>query len=180
MSELKKEFKSFMEDIEKNIKNKEDLDYVKNRTADFMNVVIDQMENVLNYKEEKISQIEKIQNDIEEKISNMQQDIADIEQEIYVEDEDLIYDEISDIDDLEELSDYDFEIVCPYCDNEFLIDLNQENSEVECPRCNNIIELEWSGNTDEAEDIEDSTCQGGHCSGCHGCGNTDIDDEEDM
>ena len=174
MSELKKEFKNYMEDLEKNIQNKQDIEYVKGRTTEFMNVIIDKMEYILNFKEEKISQIEKIQSDLEQRISSMQQEIADIEQDIYIEDEEEIYDNIDD-----EQGDYDFEIVCPYCDNEFLIDLNQENSEIECPQCNNIIELDWSGNSEEAENIKNTDCGKSNCSGCKGCGNLE-DEDDDM
>ena len=173
MSELKKEFKNYLDDLEKNIKNKEDLEYVKERTTDFMNVVLEEMEQILNYKDDKISQIEKIQNAIEQKIENMQQDIAEIEQDIYLEDDELAYYE-----EIGEPSDYDFEIVCPYCNNEFLIDLNQENSEIECPKCNNIIELDWTGDTDENAQI--NGCGAGHCSSCPGCGNIETEEDDDM
>lgn len=76
---------------------------------------------------------------------------------------------------------FDFEIVCPYCDNEFLIDINGENSKIECPKCNNVIELDWSGNFEE--EIQSFGCGAGRCSGCHGCGNTLInqkDEDDDM
>ena len=47
---------------------------------------------------------------------------------------------------------YDFEIICPYCNNQFLIDSEDEKPEVVCPECKNIIELDWSGDTNN--DIE--------------------------
>jgi len=166
MSELKKEFKSFMNDLEKNIQNKEDLEYVKGRTTEFMNVVLEQMEHILDYKEDKLSQLEKIQNDLAEKINNIQQEIDEIEDDIYLEDEIPSY---------EEDGNYDFEIVCPYCDNEFLIDLNQENSEIECPECKNIIELDWTG---DSEEEASNGCGSGHCSGCHGCGPINEEDDD--
>ena len=64
MSKFKNEFKSFMEDMEKNIKNKEDLEYVKGRTSEFLNVILDQMEGIVNYEEEKISLLEEEQKQI--------------------------------------------------------------------------------------------------------------------
>jgi len=64
-----------------------------------------------------------------------------------------------------------FEIVCPYCEYEFVIDANEDKKEVECPECKNIIELDWSGNLDE-----DDECSG-HCHGCSGCGDSDEDDD---
>ena len=59
---------------------------------------------------------------------------------------------------------YDFEIVCPYCENEFLIDLTK--NKIECLKCKNIIELEWTGNMEEDE--TSSGCSG-RCSRCKGC-----------
>ena len=138
MSEFRKEFKNFMDDLEKNIKNKEDLEYVRGRTADFLNVVLEQMEN--------------IQQQLDQRMNKIQQTIDNIEQDIYAEDG------------------FDFEIVCPYCNYEFFIDMDSDKSEIECPQCNNIIELDWSGGED-LDDFQDCT---GHCSHCNGC-----DDQED-
>lgn len=153
MSEFKKEFKNFMDDLEKNIKNKEDLEYVKGRASEFLNIMLEQMESILNFKEEKISQIEMVQKELDQKMNKMQQVIDNIEQDIYSEEG------------------FDFEIVCPYCNYEFVIDINNESSEIECPECQNIIELDWSGGELE----EDSDGCSGHCSHCSGC-----DDEEDV
>ena len=79
MSKFKNEFKSFMEDMEKNIKNKEDLEYVKGRTSEFLNVILDQMEGIVNYEEEKISLLEEEQKQINEKMQKMQEEIAQLE-----------------------------------------------------------------------------------------------------
>lgn len=176
MSELKKEFKNFLDDLEKNIKNKEDLEYIKGRTAEFMDVVLDQMEYVLNYKIEKLSQIEKTQNELANKIDTIEQEIDEIEQDIYSEDEGIM----ENIED----SECDFEIICPYCDTEFFIDIDQENSEIECPQCNNIIELDWTGNLEDEnqnsqeQELNNNTgCGSGHCSKCPGC---NPKEDEDM
>lgn len=153
MTQLKKEYKNFMDDIEKNIKNKEDLNYIKERFAKFLDVILDQMDNVLNYKEEKMQKLEETQKQLDEKMKKMQQIVENIEKDIYAEDG------------------FDFEIICPYCDNEFIIDVDEEKAEVECPECKNIIELDWSGNLEEG-------CQG-NCSHCAGCDEEDFDDEDD-
>ena len=44
MGLLKNEYKSFLDDIEKNIKNKEDLDYIKQRFVGFMDAVLEEMD----------------------------------------------------------------------------------------------------------------------------------------
>ena len=53
MARIKEEYKSFLNDMEKNLKNKEDLEYVKIRFSMFVDKVIDEMDAILEYKEQK-------------------------------------------------------------------------------------------------------------------------------
>ena len=145
MARIKEEYKSFLNDMEKNLKNKEDLEYVKIRFSMFVDKVIDEMDAILEYKEQKMNSIEEKQKQIDDKMNKMQQIIDNIENDIYSEDG------------------FDFEIICPYCDNQFVIDVDENKTEVECPVCNNIIELDWSGDLEDDMDCEQD------CSGCHGC-----------
>ncbi len=145
MARIKEEYKSFLNDMEKNLKNKEDLEYVKIRFSMFVDKVIDEMDAILEYKEQKMNSIEEKQKQIDDKMNKMQQIIDNIENDIYSEDG------------------FDFEIICPYCDNQFVIDVDENKTEVECPVCNNIIELDWSGDVEDDMDCEQD------CSGCHGC-----------
>jgi predicted ribosome quality control (RQC) complex YloA/Tae2 family protein len=153
MGILKNEYKSFLDDIEKNIKNKEDLEYVKGRFASFLDVVLEQMDYVMDYKKDEIEKLEETQNKLSAQIEQMQQVIDNIEKDIYSEDG------------------FDFEIVCPYCNYEFIIDVDENKTEIECPECQNIIELDWSGDVDGEED---NGCSGS-CHGCHGCNDEDDD-----
>ncbi len=152
MGILKNEYKSFLDDIEKNIKNKEDLEYVKGRFASFLDVVLDQMDYIMDFKKEEIAKLEDTQNKLSLQIGQMQQVIDNIEKDIYTEDG------------------FDFEVVCPYCNYEFIIDIDENKTEIECPECQNIIELDWSGDVDG----EDKGCSG-DCHGCHDC-----DEDDDM
>ena len=155
MGILKNEYKSFLDDIEKNVKNKEDLEYVKQRFASFLDIVLDQMDYIMDYKQNEIAKLENTQNMLTAKMNEMQQVINNIEKDIYVEDG------------------FDFEIVCPYCDYEFIIDVDENKTEVECPQCQNTIELDWTGDVDEEE--SKGGCSGGSCHGCHGCSDEDDD-----
>lgn len=158
MARLKEEYNKFLEDIEKNIQNKDDLAYVKQRFASFVDVIIEQMDYILTYKEEKMATLEESQKLLDDKLNKMQQIVDNIEKDIYAEDG------------------FDFEIVCPYCNYEFVIDVDENKTEVACPECQNIIELDWSGNPDDELDA----CNGG-CSGCHGCEDeSSQNDEDDM
>lgn len=91
------------------------------------------------------------------KIEKMQQVIDHIESDIYSDEG------------------FDFEVVCPYCEHEFVIDANEDKNEVECPECKNVIELDWTG---DLYDEEDDGCSG-HCCGCSGCGDSSDEENED-
>ncbi len=91
------------------------------------------------------------------KIEKMQQVIDHIESDIYSDEG------------------FDFEIVCPYCEHEFVIDANEDKNEVECPECKNVIELDWTG---DLYDDEEDGCSG-HCCGCSGCGDSSDEENED-
>ena len=151
MGTIKNEYKSFLDEKKKNIKNKEDLKYIKERFAIFMDVMLNQIDNIVEYKSENLTRLENSQKELEDKVKKMQNILDNIEKDIYSEDG------------------FDFEIVCPYCNYEFIIDIDENKTEVECPECKNIIELDWTGDVDDEPD----GCNG-HCSGCSGC-----DDEDD-
>lgn len=156
MRKLKNEYKSFLDDIEKNIKDKEDLNYIQKRFASFLDVVLEEMDYILDYKEEEMQKLEDTQKQLDNKIGQMQQVIDNIEKDIYLEDG------------------FDFEIVCPYCNYEFIIDVDENKTEIECPECQNIIELDWTGEIEEGEEQEDCS---GSCSGCHGCDTQENEDD---
>lgn len=155
MGRLNDEYKKFVEDIDKNIKNKEDLLFIKQRLTTFVDVVIEEMESVLHFKEEKMNDLEQKQKELDSKIYKMQQILDNIEKDIYTDEG------------------FDFEIVCPYCNYEFVIDMDEEKTEVQCPECQNMIELDWSGNPDDEENFK---CNGS-CSGCSGC--DDVEETEE-
>ena len=151
MGTIKTEYKSFLDDIEKNIKDKDDLEYIKKRFASFVDVMLDQIDYILDYKKDEISKLEETQKELEANMKQIKQVVDNIERDIY-DDE------------------FDFEITCPYCNYEFFIDVDENKTEIECPECGNMIELDWSGDTDEPQD----NCNG-NCQGCSGCSDEDDD-----
>ena len=126
MANLKNEYNSFLEDIQKNIKDPEDLEYVTKRFTVFLDLVLDHMDMILEYRKDEIEKLAKFQNDISTKMNKLEKSVTNIEKDIYQEDE------------------YDFEIICPYCNYSFMADLDESNFELECPECENVIELDWS------------------------------------
>lgn len=153
ISDLKKEMNKFMTDLEKNIQNKKDLEYIQEKMPHLFEAILDEMEKVVNIKEEKMNKIMQTQQQLETKVGKMEQIIDNIEKDIYFDEG------------------FDFEIVCPYCDTEFVVDEDDEKTEVKCPNCNNIIELDWTD--------EEDGCSAGGCSHCHGCGPVIDEDEDD-
>ena len=113
----------------------------------------EQVENLL----KEIKELKENQKIMNEKMDKMQQIVDHIKTDIY-DDEG-----------------FDLEIVCPYCEHEFVIDSDEDQNAIECPECKNIIELDWSG---DLYDDEDDGCSG-HCCGCSGCGDSDEEKEED-
>ena len=156
MGNIKNEYKSFLDDIEKNIKNKKDLEYINKRFTEFVDNMLDRMDYIIKYKKDEKNELQEKQKQIEDKMEKMQGVLNNIERDIYADEG------------------FDFEIVCPYCNNEFLIDVDENKTEVTCPECNNLIELDWSGNIDDEPDLQ--ACNGS----CHGCNGCDVDlDEQD-
>ncbi len=138
MSELTEKFQNIMKDIERNIKDKGELDYINKKIAEISALhmeVIDKMTNNINIR---LENIEKVQNSIETKVNKMQTSITGIENDMYEDG-------------------YDFEIVCPYCNTEFTADI-EAKTDIRCPECQNVIELDWNG--------DDSNACSGHCSMC--------------
>ena len=110
---------------------------------------IDEINKIMDLSERRVNQVYENQKILEQKMAEIERGMNTIEKELFVEDE------------------YDFEIVCPYCNHEFLTDINSDKKEVECPECHNVIELDWNS--------EEHECSG-HCGSCGGCG-TDEDEE---
>lgn len=152
---IKKEICQFLEDIEKNKKDKKEQENIKEKANKLISVFLDEMDKIIEYEETKIDKIEEKQKEMNEQIEQMQKVIENIEKDIYIEDE------------------YDFDIICPYCNYEFAIKYDEEEKETECPQCHNIIELDWSG------DLEGETTEcSGNCTQCGGCVEKNEEDDE--
>lgn len=157
MSNLNDEYQKIMRDIEKNITNPEQLQYVKDKIAKLTMLFMNTVDKVVEYSDEKLSNMEEKQEDLEERLSKIQKSLDNIEKDIY-----------------EDENEFEFEVVCPYCNHQFVTDIDlEENSELQCPECKNMIELDWNEEDDECT---------GHCHSCLGCEEHEDDefDEEDL
>jgi hypothetical protein len=156
MSELSKKYREIMDEIDSRFTNEEDLKFVKSKISDISIIFIDIIDRMSEIVDEKVSNIEKSQTALENKLDKVQGVIDEIEKDMYDE------------------NSTDFEIVCPYCNNEFFSEINyDEENEIECPSCHNIIEIDINADIDD----ENYGCSGG-CNRCKGCNRNN--DEEDI
>lgn len=147
LEDLKKEMHSFLNDVNENIKDENDLIYIKERTSKLVDVMMNEVEKLIDYKEDKLNAIIKRQEQEELKLQELKEKIDSVYEDIYDED------------------DESFSINCPYCNNEFDAEIDEDFNEIRCPECGNLIELDWNGNPDD----EPETGCGGNCSHCGGC-----------
>lgn len=124
MSEIKKKYKEILKELE----NSKDLEYVKEQLKKISNAFMSEIEKIEESTNTKFQEFSKKQEMLEGKVSHLEKILNGIEKDIYDVDEN-----------------YDLEIVCPYCDYEFVIDEDVQGSEIECPECDNIIEIDWEG-----------------------------------
>ena len=154
MSNLNDEYEKIISKIESNITNEKDFQLVKNEIAKLTILFINTIDKVIEYSNEKLINMEEKHQDLEERLNILQNKMNKMEKDIY-EDED----------------EFEFEVVCPYCNHQFVTDVDLElNSEIKCPECKNIIELDWNEDSNEEESCREN------CKGCEGCKKNEKED----
>ena len=156
MSELQTKFQAIIKKIEERIQDEEDLNFIKEQIAEISMLYLDQLDKLVELNENKLSKLVEHEKSLEAKIKEIEDSVKNMEKEFFIDDN------------------YDFEIVCPYCNYEFVSDFSQSvKEEIECPECHNIIELDWNGGEEEG-------CSG-HCSCCEeDCGHEEENDIENQ
>lgn len=155
MSNLQENFKKIIDDLDKNIENKKDLEYIKTQIYNISILFMDELDKISELNMDKMNRLIVRHKELTNRMQQLETTMNQIEKDIYLDPNE------------EELG---FEVICPYCNTEFEVDMNNEiQSEVKCPECNNVIELDWNG-----EDGCDGHC--GHCGGCE----DNKDEDEDM
>lgn len=152
MSKLQDEFNKIMAKIEERFTDQDELNFIKQQILDVSMLYINELDKVMDLSERRVNQLVENQKVLEKKQVEIEQAINKMESELFVGEED-----------------YDFEIICPYCNHEFVSEIGSNIKEVECPECHNTIELDWN-------DEEDC---GGHCSSCAGCAHDEYDDGQE-
>lgn len=145
MSNFSEKYEKILRDIETNISNQKEKEYVLKKIHEVSSIYMDLIDRVTKLDDTRIDILEERQEKIIGSVSKLKETVDLIKNDIYEEDG------------------YDFEIVCPYCNHEFVADVEAElKEEIECPECHNIIELDWN---EEDDDMDEINCEG--CSGCN-------------
>ena len=152
MADLNIKFKEILNDLEENIKNKEDLEYIKTQIFKLYTFFSDEITKIEENVSSKMETIAGTESILQEKVEKLEEKISTMEKELFIDDEES-----------------DFSITCPYCNNEFIVDYDELKDEVQCPECSNIIELDW-GNEEGKKGCS------GNCSSCM----LNEDEEDDM
>ncbi len=153
-NKLSSEFKNVIKILEENIKDQEELELVKVQIFNLYNSFFEEISKLEELANSRIAEISQMQASMDEKLKGIEKEVKNISVDIYGEEEN-------------EDGEYDFTITCPYCNNEFTVEVDELGNEITCPECNNIIELDWG-----------HECDDGNCSSCghHHC-HYDEDDE---
>ncbi len=149
MEDFTNRFKSIIADINDNIHDEKEREYINKKVAELSMLNMKIIEEITSVMKNKIDNIEKSQKLIENKLNHIEASVTGIENDMYNDE-------------------FDFEIVCPYCNTQFVADI-ESKSDIKCPECQNVIELDW-GNDDNGG------CTG-HCSMCNSKCNDSFFDE---
>ncbi len=132
MSKLQEDFNAIIAKIEERITDEEELNFIKQQIADISMLYINELNKVIDISERRVNQVVENQRVLEKKQLELETALSNMEKEIFVNEED-----------------FNFEIICPYCNHEFVSDIGTDVHEVQCPECHNTIELDW--NQEETE-----------------------------
>ena len=162
-SNINDEYRKMLKEMDENMSNPEDIAYAKNKMYELSMLFIDEIQTVSDKYEDRINAIAIKQKNMDDKMKKIEDNLSKMQKEFY--DEEINENEV-----------FEFEIACPYCNNDFTVEVDDEKKEVQCPECGNLIELDWDGLE------EDGYCGGGCCNHHHDdCnGECDCEDNEDM
>jgi len=151
MSDFEKEYQKIINELEKEIANKKDLEIAKKKLYNIYEYIINkEADNKLN-----IKNVLENQEQMREDIDKLKKAVLNIEEDIYEDFDESNYhsqfDNFYKTDKMHD-NDYEFEITCPYCNYDFIADNSYINKiQIPCPKCKRIIDLDWSS-TDECYD----------------------------
>lgn len=137
IKEIGNEMKSFVNDIKKNVKDKEELKYLLDRTETMFDGIFKELNKYVDEEEKKLKEIKNKQKKHEQRMDEIETKMEYLDENI-----DSIFNDMYE-------DEGNFKITCPYCNYEFSADIDEHELEVFCPECNNVIELDWNDDTED-------------------------------
>lgn len=157
MSDMNLNMKEIMKNLEEKIKDEQDLVAAKVEIFNLYNAFVEEISKLNELAQSRMAELAGAQKEVNERIEKIEKSLKKIENDIYLDDE-------------QDDGEYTMEIVCPYCNKEFSVEMDEiaEKDEITCPECRNTIELDWGTGCScdecngECED-DDCDCCDGHC-----------------
>lgn len=152
MSDMNLVMKKIMTNLETKVKDKETLEAVKTEIFNLYNAFADEVIELNAVMNNRVLELAQAQKETNEKMDKMTKSLKKIENDIYLDED-------------EDDGEYTMEVVCPYCNKEISLDIDEiaDKDEISCPECKNTIELDW-GNECNCDDCgDDCDCCGEDC-----------------
>ena len=119
MSNINNEYKKIVTELDSHIDDEKTLEYTKNQMYKLSMVFLEEMQNIADKYEDKMESLVLNQKTLEDKLQKIQNVVNNIEKDIYDE---------------EMGENYDFEVTCPYCNNSFVVEIDELKAEIRMPR----------------------------------------------
>lgn len=152
MSDMNLIMKRIMTNLEEKVKDKETLEIVKTEMFNLYNAFADEVIELNAVMNNRVLELAQAQKETNEKMDKMAKSLKKIENDIYLDED-------------EDDGEYTMEVICPYCNKEISLDIDEiaDKDEISCPECKNTIELDW-GNECNCDDCgDDCDCCGEDC-----------------
>jgi len=157
MSNMNLNMKEIMKNLEEKIKDEQDLSVAKVEIFNLYNAFVEEISTLNELAQSRMAELAEAQKEANDRMEKIEKSLKKIENDIYLDDE-------------QDDGEYTMEIVCPYCNKNFSVEMEQivEKDEMVCPECKNTIELDWGTgcschDCDGECEEEDCDCCDGHC-----------------
>ena len=87
MADLSSKYKKIINNLEKNIKDKQELEYIKEQVYAITSLFLDELDKIIEISENKMQDLLANQTELQEKINKVESSVNEIEKDIYMEDE---------------------------------------------------------------------------------------------
>ena len=84
MADLSSKYKKIINNLEKNIKDKQELEYIKEQVYAITSLFLDELDKIIEISENKMQDLLANQTELQEKINKVESSVNEIEKDIYM------------------------------------------------------------------------------------------------